>query len=103
MSKQAIANMNDTSSSSETVKVAIRCRPMNPTEMKNGNEVTITINLKNHEIFVHRPGSEEQAKHFTFDLVYDWGCTQQEIYDACAAPIIDNILEGYNGTIFAYG
>jgi DNA replication protein DnaC len=25
------------------------------------------------------------------------------IYDTCAANIIENVLEGYNGTIFAYG
>lgn len=25
------------------------------------------------------------------------------MYNECANPIVDNILEGYNGTIFAYG
>ena len=29
--------------------------------------------------------------------------TQEQIYDECARPIITNVLEGYNGTIFAYG
>ena len=28
---------------------------------------------------------------------------QKEIYDMAAKPIIDSVLEGFNGTIFAYG
>jgi hypothetical protein len=52
MSKQAIENMKDSSSSSETVKVAIRCRPLNKKEMANGNEVAVTLNLKRNEIGV---------------------------------------------------
>jgi kinesin family member 3B len=28
---------------------------------------------------------------------------QIDIYESCAANIIENVLEGYNGTIFAYG
>jgi hypothetical protein len=51
MSKQAIENMKD-SKESETVKVAIRCRPLNKKEMTNGNEVAVEMNLKRMEIFV---------------------------------------------------
>lgn len=50
-----------------------------------------------------RPYSEEQPKQFTFDLVYDWTANQKEIYEETSSPIISNVLEGYNGTIFAYG
>lgn len=28
---------------------------------------------------------------------------QKEVYDIAAKPIIDSVLEGFNGTIFAYG
>ena len=28
---------------------------------------------------------------------------QKEVYDAAARPIIDAVLDGFNGTIFAYG
>ena len=28
---------------------------------------------------------------------------QIDVYDAAARPIIDSVLEGFNGTIFAYG
>tara|TARA_B110000285_G_scaffold192446_1_gene220852 strand:- start:2143 stop:2367 length:225 start_codon:yes stop_codon:yes gene_type:complete len=74
MSKQAIDNMKDTSASSETVKCAIRCRPLNKKEMTNGNEVAVKMDTKRMEIFVSKPGGEDAPKSFTFDNVYDWNC-----------------------------
>ena len=103
MSAKALENKNADSSNSETVKVAIRCRPMNKKEMQNNHEVVVKINTKRSEIFVERPGGEENPKNFTFDQVYDWNALQSTIFEQCAKPIVDNILEGYNGTIFAYG
>ena len=38
-----------------------------------------------------------------FDHVFDSNSTQKEVYDLAAKPIIDSVLEGFNGTIFAYG
>jgi len=40
---------------------------------------------------------------FNFDRVFDMKTNQKEIYDVAARPIIDSVLEGFNGTIFAYG
>jgi hypothetical protein len=40
---------------------------------------------------------------YTFDQVYDWNTRQRDLYDITARPIVDSTLEGYNGTIFAYG
>lgn len=40
---------------------------------------------------------------FTFDRCFDMKSTQKELYDVAAKPIIDSVLEGFNGTIFAYG
>ena len=42
-------------------------------------------------------------KVFTFDSVYDSNSEQENIFAEIAFPIIENVLEGYNGTIFAYG
>jgi len=35
--------------------------------------------------------------------VFDTNSQQKEVYDYAARPIIDQVLEGFNGTIFAYG
>ena len=71
--------------------------------MEQGHEVAVKINTKRGEIFVERPGIDEPPKQFTFDMAFDWNVRQVEIYDLCASTIIENVLEGYNGTIFAYG
>lgn len=43
------------------------------------------------------------TKAFTFDAVFGPAATQRQIYDTCAARVVESVLEGYNGTIFAYG
>jgi len=40
---------------------------------------------------------------FTFDHAYDCNSCQEDIFDECAQPLVQNVMEGYNGTIFAYG
>ncbi len=43
------------------------------------------------------------AKRFTFDTVFSETASQRKLYDTCAAPVVQSVLEGYNGTVFAYG
>jgi hypothetical protein len=61
------------------------------------------MRTKNGDIFVRKPYTDEAPKQFTFDSVFDWTSSQQSIYEDTSAPIISDVLEGYNGTIFAYG
>ena len=88
---------------SETIKVCVRCRPLSSEEVAKGHAVVVDLNKKTGEIFVRRPFVEEAPKQFTFDAVFDLTSQQGEIYTETSAPIIANVLEGYNGTIFAYG
>jgi hypothetical protein len=44
----------------------------------------------------------QKVKH-TFDGVFDGLSTQHTIFDNVAKPIIEGVMEGYNGTILAYG
>lgn len=71
--------------------------------MNIGYEVVVKMDRKRGEIFVDKPESNEPPKQFTFDHCFDWNNKQEDIYKACGANIIENVLEGYNGTIFAYG
>jgi hypothetical protein len=46
----------------------------------------------------------DSEKKFKFDAVFDGNsATPEAIYDACARPVVGWCLEGYYGTIFAYG
>lgn len=40
---------------------------------------------------------------FNFDKVFDQNSKQKDVYDYTARPVVDSVLEGFNGTIFAYG
>lgn len=90
------------SNKTETIRVIIRCRPLSEQEVKDGREVAVKMIYKTGEVVIQKPG-EDIPKVFTFDSVYDWTSEQETIFAETAYPIIDQVLHGYNGTIFAYG
>ncbi|EPY52965.1 kinesin-like protein Klp5 [Schizosaccharomyces cryophilus OY26] len=40
---------------------------------------------------------------YAFDRVFDETASQQAVYEQTARPLLDNILDGFNSTVFAYG
>ena len=40
---------------------------------------------------------------YSYDYVFDMSTTQKQVYDITVAPIVESVLDGYNGTILAYG
>ena len=92
------------SKKTETVKVAVRCRPLNSTEKGNGNTKVVMVDNEKGEISIKKPTDlSAKPKTFTFDFAYGEDSTQKQVYDECASQIVKSVLEGYNGTIFAYG
>lgn len=47
--------------------------------------------------------SKEGTGAFTFDRVFPMDTAQNDIFDFSIRPTVDDILNGYNGTVFAYG
>jgi len=92
------------SNSSECVKVVIRCRPMSTKEQEDERQQVVVMNTNRGEVFLADPGNvSEQPRTFTFDSVYDQHSEQSNLYLQTAYPVVESVLEGYNGTIFAYG
>uniref|UniRef100_UPI0037E70004 kinesin-like protein KIF3C n=1 Tax=Semicossyphus pulcher TaxID=241346 RepID=UPI0037E70004 len=92
--------------SSESVKVVVRCRPLNRKEESNGPAGCIVqMDLRLGQVILRNPraSSSEPMKTFTFDAVYDANSKQRDLYDESVRPLIDSVLAGFNGTIFAYG
>ena len=89
-------------SKTECIRVAIRCRPLSEQERKDNREVVVKMHKDTGEVHIQKPG-EDVPKVFTFDSVYDWKSEQENVFTELAYPIIDFVLQGYNGTIFAYG
>ncbi|CDO91731.1 unnamed protein product [Kluyveromyces dobzhanskii CBS 2104] len=40
---------------------------------------------------------------FIFDRIFDTDVPQQDIYENTTRPLLDSVLDGFNGTVFAYG
>lgn len=88
----------------ESVKVVVRCRPMNQKEIAQGHQRIIEMNVKKGTIEINNPAKKEEVpRMFTYDSVYDWNSKQIDLYDETFRQLVDSVLEGYNGTIFAYG
>jgi len=61
------------------------------------------MDQKHGEVKLKKPDSNEQPKEYTFDSVYDINSRQEDIYVNSVFPVVENVLIGYNGTVFAYG
>ncbi|XGW16692.1 hypothetical protein V3C99_001833 [Haemonchus contortus] len=77
------------------VQVFCRIRPLNKTEEKNGDR------------FLPKFPSEDTisigGKVFVYDKVFKPNTTQEQVYMGAAYHIVQDVLSGYNGTVFAYG
>lgn len=90
--------------SDECVRVVIRCRPMEQKEKENKYERVVDMDGKRGVVSVRKPGaSADEMKEFSFDAVYDWNSKQIDLYDETFRSLVESVLSGFNGTIFAYG
>ncbi|XP_046401974.1 kinesin-like protein KIF3A [Ischnura elegans] len=90
----------------ENVRVVVRVRPLNEDEVQAGYRKVVQVNTMQGMVTVENPcpsAPGEPARTFTFDLVFDLDSKQTDVYNEIARPIVSKVLEGYNGTIFAYG
>ena len=93
-----------TSNSDESIKVVFRVRPLNSKEEADRRRIVTTAHDDRGAIEIRNPASfSDPPKVFTFDSVFGPSSSQRQIYDVCAFPIVQSVLEGYNGCIFAYG
>lgn len=85
--------------------MVVRCRPMNGKEKAASYDKVVDVDVKLGQVSVKNPKgvAHEMPKTFTFDAVYDWNAKQFELYDETFRPLVDSVLQGFNGTIFAYG
>ncbi|EQL03048.1 hypothetical protein G6O67_000735 [Ophiocordyceps sinensis] len=85
--------------SANSIKVVARFRPQNRIELDSGGKPIVSFQSEDSCSL----DSREAQGSFTFDRVFDMGCKQQDIFDFSIRSTVDDILNGYNGTVFAYG
>ncbi|KAG7949929.1 hypothetical protein I3843_13G088500 [Carya illinoinensis] len=86
------------------VQVLVRCRPLSEEELKIHTPVVISCNESRREVSAVQSIANKQIdRTFAFDKVFGPTSQQKELYDQAVSPIVNEVLEGYNCTIFAYG
>ena len=112
----------DIKPSSKNMIVAVRSRPLNEIELQYSNIKTIEIeNAKTLIIteptqynytqdgskYINQGNTLEIIKStqtkFEFDYAFDEETQQEDIYHFTTENLIESVMEGYNGTVFAYG
>ncbi|KAL7842415.1 hypothetical protein SRHO_G00241040 [Serrasalmus rhombeus] len=78
-----------------TIKVMCRFRPLNNSEVERGDKYIPKFQGEDTVVISGKP--------YMFDRVLQSVTTQEQVYNACAQKIVKDVLDGYNGTIFAYG
>ncbi|XP_015914812.1 kinesin-like protein KIF3B isoform X2 [Parasteatoda tepidariorum] len=87
-------------SKSESVKVVVRCRPISEKEVSANYHSVVKLHPDRGAIEIQ--STKQNSKNFTFDAVFDGG-SQTDVYDEVFRPLVDSVINGFNGTIFAYG
>ena len=81
-----------------SVRVYVRMRPYNGREKD--------IGLEGEKGYLKFEGKDQMrigTQTHTFDQIYAMDSNQEDIYATCAQETVDDIMVGYNGTLFAYG
>jgi centromeric protein E len=91
----------------EGITVAIRMRPLNKNEGEKQRvwKVLPTYNSITQTTNTGKPLSERVTGRtfFAFDKVFDEDINTIQVYDGVAKGIVASVVNGLNGTIFAYG
>ncbi|XP_051474239.1 centromere-associated protein E [Apus apus] len=80
------------------VTVCVRLRPLIARE--NALEDKVSLYWKSEDNTISEVNG---TKVFSYDRVFHSSDNTQQLYEGVAVPIIESAVQGYNGTIFAYG
>jgi kinesin family protein 20 len=100
-------------STGEPLQVFLRIKPLLTEETQDNNMNTNSsescIELDEDNIILTAPKDSaayrngETSAKFSFTKVFPAATTQEEIFSAAAAPLVDSFYRGHNGLMFAYG
>uniref|UniRef100_A0A1D1YRB6 Kinesin-like protein n=1 Tax=Anthurium amnicola TaxID=1678845 RepID=A0A1D1YRB6_9ARAE len=83
------------------IRVVCRFRPQNSREIREGGVPIIKYDEDN--VDTCRMEGKEFQGNFTFDRIFPPETQQKFLFDESIKPIVDDVIGGYNGTVFAYG
>mmetsp|Transcript_592 Transcript_592/g.1371 ORF Transcript_592/g.1371 Transcript_592/m.1371 type:complete len:726 (-) Transcript_592:79-2256(-) len=87
------------------VRVVVRARPtaLFSSENFQFNEASDSIDMRlPKDEMAGMVNNQQEAWHFKIDKVLT-NASQEQVFDCCAQEIVRSVMDGYNGTILAYG
>ena len=91
-------------SSADSLKVFCRMRPLGARETGGVLELLDEQTVRSLPLpSVTRHASRASARDFGFTRVFGCEAGQEEVYAACAAPLVDAVLTGRPALLFTYG
>ncbi|GAA95055.1 uncharacterized protein L969DRAFT_104727 [Mixia osmundae IAM 14324] len=91
---------------SNNIKVVCRFRPPNALELREaGGEPIVSIDPEGTTVKLKSQDALRgpDANGFTFDRAFEMDTKQEEVFEYGVRGIVDDVLSGFNGTVFAYG
>eukprot|EP00043_Microstomoeca_roanoka_P016084 m.162729 g.162729 ORF g.162729 m.162729 type:complete len:129 (+) comp16388_c0_seq53:450-836(+) len=79
----------------------IVCRPLNTKEIDENSPSIIECSPPIGKLTVQ--GLKYESKTFSYDHVFGPEATQLDVYRTLVEPLLDEVLTGFNCTVFAYG
>ncbi|KAJ6788279.1 hypothetical protein PWT90_09832 [Aphanocladium album] len=86
------------------INVVVRCRGRSAREVKENSAVVVKADgVKGSNVDLSMGPNSLSNKTYSFDRVFSPAADQEMVFDDTVRPILDEMLSGYNCTIFAYG
>ncbi|RDA86039.1 hypothetical protein CP532_4709 [Ophiocordyceps camponoti-leonardi (nom. inval.)] len=87
------------------INVVVRCRGRSEREVREGSPVVLRTDGVKGKVVELSTGAAHALsnKTYSFDRVFSAAADQNMVFDDVVKPILDDMLAGYNCTIFAYG
>ena len=85
------------------IVVSCRFRPLNEKEKEKSMEIVAEFPFDGKTVVINQQNEGFGTAKFNFDNVFPPDTEQVVVYEATALPIIEAVMNGFNGTVFAYG
>ncbi|KAF3494445.1 hypothetical protein DY000_02058417 [Brassica cretica] len=85
------------------VRVAVRLRPRNADECVADADFADCVELQPELKRLKLRKNNWDTETYEFDEVLTESASQKRVYQVVAKPVVESVLEGYNGTVMAYG
>ncbi|OMP00581.1 Armadillo [Corchorus olitorius] len=85
------------------VRVAVRLRPRNAEELVADADFADCVELQPEFKRLKLRKNNWDSETYEFDEVLTEFASQKRVYEVVAKPVVESVLDGYNGTVMAYG